>query len=254
MEIYVQYSLLFIAAIAGGAVNAFAGGGGFIVFPSLVLGGISSIKSNAMTCVSLWTGNVVSTKAFKNDIQVASKDLTYLLVISGAGGLCGSVLMVITNPEIFKSLVPYFHLLSWGTFSFSKPILRYFQNAGTASRHFTYTHSKLLPLFLINLYGGYFNAGIGIMILTVFTLYGMKNLNEMNGLKVLMVSVNNGIAAVCFIFSGLIDWPITIVLIAGALIGGYYGAQLARTMNQEIVRKAIIVVGGLIAVYFFMMK
>ena len=252
MEIY-QYVLLFLSAIAGGALNAFAGGGGFILFPSLVLNGMSSIKANAMTCVSLWPGNMLSAKAFQNDIQVKRRDLTFLLIISGAGGLCGAILMIMTNPEVFKSLVPYFHLLSWGTFTFSKPILRYFQKVSGDNQHFQYSHKQILPLFLINLYGGYFNAGIGIIILTLFTLYGMKNLNEMNGLKVVMVSVNNGIAAACFIFSGLVDWNITIVLVAGAMIGGYYGALFSRKINQETVRKAIIVVGALMAIYFFMM-
>lgn len=253
MENYLQYGLVFLAAIAGGAVNAFAGGGGFIVFPSLVLNGVSSIRANAMTCVSMWFGNVASVKAFKNDIYVMPKDLKILLVISGIGGLCGAFVMVITDPEVFKSLVPYFHLVSWGTFAFSKSILSYFQKKTTGSGHFEYTHKKLIPLFLINFYGGYFNAGIGIMILTLFTLYGMKELNEMNGLKVLMVTVNNGIAALCFIFSGLIDWKITAILTIGGIIGGYYGAVFSRHMNQELVRKLIIVIGGLIAVYFFTM-
>lgn len=253
MENYLQYGLLLLAAIVGGAVNAFAGGGGFIVFPSLVLNGVSSIRANAMTCVSMWFGNVASVKAFKNDIHIMPKDLKILLVISAIGGLCGAFVMVITDPEVFKSLVPYFHLVSWGTFAFSKSILGYFQKVSAASKHFEYSHKKLIPLFLINFYGGYFNAGIGIMILTLFTLYGMKELNEMNGLKVLMVTVNNGIAALCFIFSGLIDWKITFILTIGGIIGGYYGAVFSRHLNQELVRKLIIVIGGLIAVYFFTM-
>ncbi|MCM0667643.1 sulfite exporter TauE/SafE family protein [Flavobacterium tyrosinilyticum] len=253
MENYLQYGLLLLATIVGGAVNAFAGGGGFIVFPSLVLNGVSSIRANAMTCVSMWFGNVASVKAFKNDIRIQSKDLKIVLLISGIGGLCGATVMVMTDPKLFKSLVPYFHLISWGTFAFSKPILAYFQKVASGSGHFQYSHGKILPLFLINFYGGYFNAGIGIMILTLFTLYGMKDLNEMNGLKVLMVTVNNGIAALCFIFSGLIDWKITLVLTIGGIIGGYYGAVFSRNMNQELVRKLIIVVGGIIAVYFFTM-
>jgi uncharacterized membrane protein YfcA len=253
METYLQYFLLFLSAVAGGALNAFAGGGGFIVFPSLVLNGVSCIKANAMTCVSLWPGNIVSAKAFHNDIQIGNKDLRYLLLISGFGGLCGAIMMIMTNPGVFKSLVPYFHLLSWGTFTFSKSIMKYFQRSTGENQHFQYSPKKILPIFLLNLYGGYFNAGIGIMILTLFTLYGMKNLNEMNGLKVVMVSINNGIAAVCFIFSGLIDWPITFILVIGAIIGGYYGALSARKINQEIVRKGIIVVGALMAIYFFLM-
>ncbi|MDR7369990.1 sulfite exporter TauE/SafE family protein [Flavobacterium aquidurense] len=252
METY-KYILLFLSAIAGGALNAFAGGGGFIVFPSLVLNGISSIRANSMTCVSLWLGNIVSAKAFQKDIRISATDLKYLLMISGLGGLCGAILMIFTNPEVFKALVPYFHLVSWGTFAFSKSILKYFQKGAKENQHFVYTHSKILPIFLINLYGGYFNAGIGIIILSFFTLYGMKNLNEMNGLKVVMVSVNNGIAAVCFIFSGLVDWDITLVLIVGALAGGYYGALFSRNINQEVARKGIILVGGVMAIYFFMM-
>ena len=251
METYLIYVLLFISAVVGGILNAFAGGGGFIVFPSLILGGFSTLKSNAIACVALWTGNLVSARTFKNDISIQKKDLVYLLSTTLAGAICGAILMVLTDPQVFKSLVPYFHLISWLMFCFSQPLLRLMKKGRREHQHFQFSIGKLLPLFLVNLYGGYFSAGIGIMVLSLFSLFGMRNLNEMNGLKTVLVSVNNGIAAIIFIFSGFVELKVTLILITGAMIGGYYGAKISRKLNQEVVRKAIMVIGGLIAIYFF---
>lgn len=254
MEQYTLEILLFSAAVAGSVLNAVAGGGGFIAFPSLVFAGSSPVSANAISTVALWPGNIASAKAFQNDIKASRRTLIYLLFISGLGGFLGAMLLILASSKTFEFLVPYFLLFSWLLFSFSSKILEYFKSKKQTQESFVYDHKKFAALLILGIYGGYFGAGLGMMVLTVFTFYGMKNLNEMNGLKVLMVAVNNGVAALTLLFSGFIDWHFTLVMIAGAIIGGYYGASLTRKINQDILKKIIIIIGGLITLYFFMAK
>lgn len=254
MNEYLEYSMLFLAGLVGGALNAIAGGGGFITFPSLIFAGANQVNASAISTVALWPGNMASAKAFQDDIKISKRSVIYLLVIAGLGGLVGAYLLVTVSPKTFEFLVPYFLLTSWLMFAFSGKILNFFRAHINVQDSFEYSHRKAIPLFLLSIYGGYFGAGLGMMILTLFTLYGMNNLNEMNGLKVLMVSVNNGIAAIAFIISGIIVWNFAIVMFFGAIIGGYYGASLTRTIPQSLVKKVIIVIGGVITLYFFIYK
>lgn len=254
MESYAFDILLFFAALAGSVLNAVAGGGGFIAFPSLVFAGASPVSANAISTVALWPGNIASAKAFQNDIKASRRTLLFLLSISGLGGFLGAMLLIFASSKTFEFLVPYFLLFSWLLFSFSAKILDYFKSRNEGQTSFTYDHKKFAPLLVLGIYGGYFGAGLGMMVLTVFTFYGMKNLNEMNGLKVLMVAVNNGVAAFTLLFSGFINWHFTFIMIAGALIGGYYGASLTRKINQDLLKKIIIVIGGIITLYFFIAK
>lgn len=246
--------LLFFAAIVGGILNAAAGGGGFIAFPSLVFAGATPISANAISTVALWPGNIASAKAFEDDIKVSKRSMIYLLSIAAFGGFVGAFLLMLISSKTFEFLVPYFLLVSWLLFSFSSKILEYFNSKIQKESSFIYDHKKLFILLVLSIYGGYFGAGLGMMVLTVFTFYGMKNLNEMNGLKVLMVAVNNGVAAFTLLFSGFIDWHFTIIMIIGALIGGYYGAAMTRRINQDLLKKMIIIIGAVITLYFFIAK
>lgn len=254
MEQYASQILLFFAALAGSVLNAVAGGGGFIAFPSLVFAGSSPVSANAISTVALWPGNITSAKAFEQDIKASRRSLVYLLSIAGFGGFLGAMLLILASSKTFEFLVPYFLLFSWLLFSFSSKILKYFKSKTQKQNSFIYDHKKFPALLVLSIYGGYFGAGLGMMVLTVFTFYGMKNLNEMNGLKVLMVAVNNGVAAFTLLFSGFIDWHFTVIMIAGALIGGYYGASMTRRINQDVLKKIIIIIGAVITLYFFIAK
>lgn len=254
MEQYASQILLFFAGLAGSVLNAVAGGGGFIAFPSLVFAGATPVSANAITTVALWPGNIASAKAFERDIKASKRSLIYLLSISGLGGFLGAMLLILASSKTFEFLVPYFLLFSWLLFSFSSKILEYFKTKTEEESSFNYNHKKFVGLLILSIYGGYFGAGMGMMVLTIFTFYGMKNLNEMNGLKVLMVAVNNGVAAFTLLFSGFINWHFTIIMVVGAVIGGYYGAALTRKINQEVLKKIIIIIGAFITLYFFIAK
>lgn len=113
------------------------------------------------------------------------------------------------------------------------------------------TMLHLVIIFLIGIYGGYFGAGLGMILLTALSLIGLKSINEMNGIKVVLVSFNNGFAAITFIFSGIVLWQHTVIMLAGALIGGFYGAKLARKIKQEILQTFVMAIGAIITLMFF---
>lgn len=247
----VTFSILFSAAIVGSSLNAVAGGGGFISYPSLIFCNIPPINANGISTVALWPGNITSAIAYKSDLNLSVKFIVYFIIAISLGGFIGAYLFLITTSKVFSNFVPFFLLFTWLLFVFSNK-LRDFLSTNTRNFNFlkpNYYH--IVCMFLIGIYGGYFGAGLGMIILTVFSLIGLKNLNEMNGIKVILVSFNNGIAAFTYIFSGIIIWQNTLVMIAGALIGGFYGAKLTRQIKQESLRTFIIIIGAITTVIFF---
>tara|TARA_R110000868_G_scaffold81946_2_gene231732 strand:+ start:42760 stop:43530 length:771 start_codon:yes stop_codon:yes gene_type:complete len=246
-----NFTVLFLAAICGGALNAVAGGGGFIAYPSLLFCNIPPINANGISTVALWPGNIASAFSFKKDIRLSSKFILYFAAAISFGGLIGAYLFLNTSSKTFSSLVPFFLLFTWFLFVFSDKLRSYFSTHTTSFNLIKPNFSHLIFMFLIGIYGGYFGAGLGMIILTAFSLIGLKNLNEMNGIKVILVSFNNGIAAITYVFSGIIVWDYALIMVAGALIGGFYGAKLTRQIKQETLKKFVIVVGAVITVILF---
>lgn len=243
--------ILFFAAILGSSLNAVAGGGGFISYPSLILCNIAPLNANGISTVALWPGNITSAIAFKKDIQLSVEFILYFIVSISLGGFAGAYLFLNTDSKVFSYFVPFFLLFTWLLFVFSNTLRNYFISNSTNFSFIRPNYLHIVFMFFIGIYGGYFGAGLGMILLTAFSLIGLKNLNEMNGIKVILVSFNNGIAAFTYIFSGIIIWQHTLVMLAGALIGGFYGAKLTRQIKQETLRYFIILIGAIITVIFF---
>lgn len=245
---FYDFVLLFISGLAGGALNATVGGGWFIVFPNLIYYGRQPVSSNAITTTTLWSGHLASMKTEQVRIPVDKNIKRYFCIISLVGGTAGAFLLVIFSHQIFEFVGPYLLLCSWLMFTFNKTILSYFDSK--EDKVFEYSHSKLISLFLLNVYGSYFGAGVGMMFIALLRYYGLKDDRQLNGLKDMMVAVNNGIAVLIFIYSGLIHWPFAIVLITGSVIGGYYGVKLSNKVNMKVIKRLMIVIGALITLYF----
>lgn len=243
--------ILFIAAIIASSLNAVAGGGGFISYPSLIFCNILPINANGISTVSLWPGNIASAKAYQKDIKLPMRLLLFFILAISLGGLVGAFLFINTTTKVFNGFVPFFLLFTWLLFVFSNSLRSYFSNKLNIFSFENSNFFHLLSIFLIGIYGGYFGAGLGMILLTAFSIIGFKNLNEMNGIKVVLVSFNNGIAAFIFIFSGIVIWEHTIIMIIGALIGGFYGAKVARRIEQQKLKNFIITVGAFITIIFF---
>jgi uncharacterized membrane protein YfcA len=248
---------LFFAAFLGGTVNSVGGGGSFISFPALLFTGMPAIPANATNTVALWPGTLASSVAYRNSFTADARRLIPpLLGICVIGGILGAVILLRTPPATFMHLVLWLLLLATLLFVFSGRMTSWIRNrTGHAPGDKTIPRglfiAGLLIQLMIAMYVGYFGAGTGILVLALLALLGMENIHAMNGMKTLLVSVANGVAIVTFICARVIVWPQALLMILGAVLGGYGGAYLAQKMNPRQVRRLVIVIGFVMSGYFF---
>jgi uncharacterized membrane protein YfcA len=257
-----QIVILFGVAILGGAVNSVAGGGTLLTFPTLLMAGQPAILANATNTVALWPGALSSYWGYRSELGYHHREVLLLSVPSFLGGVLGAVLLVVTDETIFALLVPYLILLATGLFMLQGPLSRWQRwragppvEAALAGRESAagaaFGHAAtplrwmavLISQFLIGVYGGYFGAGIGILMLAAYGILGFSNIHQANAIKNLNGMFINGIAAAIFIYKGLIVWPIALLMAAGAIFGGFAGAGTARRLGQKNVRRLVILIG-----------
>ncbi len=240
-----QASLIFLAAMLAGMINSVAGGGTLVSFPALVWAGHDPVVANATNAFGLVPGGLSSAYGYRREILEAPRGFHYLLISSLIGGVIGAVLLKLTPTEVFAALVPFLVLFATILFMAQEPIQRWLKT-GDVAQH-SITTSWLIGAsfyqFLVAVYGGYFGAGIGILMLAVLGVMGLKDIHQMNGLKNIFGATINGVAAVYFAFVGLIDWPSAALVAAGSIIGGYGAAGIARKIGQQAVRRIVIIIG-----------
>lgn len=246
---------LFVVALFGGALNAVAGGGSFIGVPALLSVGIAPVAANATTTLAMWPGSLSSAIAYREEIVRARHWLVTLGVASVAGGLVGGWLLIRTTDQRFLELLPWLMLAAAVTFTLGGRVADWLlKRSGSASKKDEAPKVPawiLLFQFVIAIYGGYFGGGMGIMMLAAFSVAGMVDIHEMNGIKTLAAVAINGVALVEFIVHGAIAWAPGLVMVGGAIIGGYYGAFLARRVPPRVVRTIVIVIAWTMTAYFF---
>jgi len=238
------------AAAVAGAINAIAGGGTLVSFPSIVALGVPPLVANATNAVALWPGAFGSLWAYRAEIAGARSWATRFALPSVAGGAAGALLLLSTPSDRFEQVVPFLVLAATVLFMAQGPMTRRLrQRADT--KHYDVAGKALPPppliyllyQFGVGVYGGYFGAGIGILMLAVLGAMGLTNIHRMNGLKNWGALCINAVAALIFSASGVVHWPFAIVMAVGGLIGGYGGAWLAQRVAQVWVRRAISAIG-----------
>ena len=246
--------LLFFAAVAGGAINSVAGGGSFLGFPALLLTGIPPINANATNTMALWPGTVASASAYRR--RLAGEDGKFLFPLIAAavtGGLLGATILLQTPQKSFLHLIPY--LLSAATLIFAAS-----GRIGDFVRSYTgHSHKRTKKAvwiaaaveLVIATYIGFFGAGAGILMLAMLAMLGIESIHTMNAYKTILGSIGNGIAIVAFIVRGAIYWPQAILMLVGAILGGYFGAHYAQKVNPRYVRSIVIAIGAAMSIYFF---
>lgn len=242
-----HYALIFASAFAAGSINSVAGGGTLITFPTLIWLGVSAKLANGTSTVALWPGSVASVWGFRRELEGADRRLLSLLVPSVVGGIAGALLLVVTPTEVFDRLVPFLILFATILFMAQEPIQRRFN---LAEAHESRSHWLSWSMFfqlLVGIYGGYFGAGIGILMLAALSLMGHSDIHQMNGIKNMLATCINGLAAALFIYNGLVIWQDAFVMMGGAILGGIGGAGLARRAGRTAVRRVVIAVGFLMA-------
>lgn len=242
--------LVMLAAAVGSAVNSIAGGGTLVTFPALVALGVPPIVANATSTVALWPGALGSIWGYRAELAGARAWATRFAIPSALGGLAGALLLLRTPSERFDSLVPWLVLGATLLFLGQRPAMRIIRsrstdpNAGQSGSGDSIPGFPLLAFqFGVAVYGGYFGAGIGILMLAALGFMGFSNIHRMNGLKNWGGLCINAVAALTFAFQDIVNWPVAIAMALGAIAGGYGGSRLAQRVPQEWVRRAVVAIG-----------
>ncbi len=247
---------LFLAAMLAGAVNSVAGGGSLISFPALVAFGQPAILANATNTAALWPGTLSSALAYRRDTEMHNDLLLTLLLPSVLGGLLGAFVLVITPPLLFDRVVPFLVLFATLLFAGRDVIARITGRHRGGEEHVTAVARAggfVFQLFVAT-YGGYFGAGIGILMLGSLSVMGLHDIHRMNGLKTILGTLINVIAFVFFACKGLVVWRLAAVMAVGAILGGWIGARTAKRVDQRWLRAFVIVLGLVVSAWLFLKR
>lgn len=237
--------MLIAAAFFAGIVNTIAGGGTFLTFPALLMVGVPPVIANATGAVAVLPGYLGGTLGFRRELTSIPRRQMYQLMITGAvGGTIGALLLSVSSNRAFMIIVPFMLLAGSLIFLFGDRL-----NHRLASRERKFSPS-LVGLLIVCIYGGYFNGGLGIILLAVFNLWGMRNVNIMNGLKNAMSLVLSSASVAAFAMAGLVDWKLASVMMISATAGGYLGAPLARWIPAIAVRILVALIGFSMSTFF----
>jgi len=246
-------AVAFGAALLAGAINSVAGGGTLVSFPALIWIGLPSVTANATSTVGIWPAAASSLWGYRREVRSSEPRMLLLLLPSIIGGIAGALLLRWTPPAIFDALVPFLILFATLLFMAQDPIQRKLKTTDAAAHQSNrwLTGAMLFQLF-VALYGGYFGAGIGILMLAAMSIMGLTDIHQMNGLKNFFGGSINGVAAIYFIWARMVYWPYVIIMALGAIAGGYAGAGLARKVGRKAVRRMVIAIGFGMAVSLFL--
>lgn len=241
------------AAFLAGGINSVAGGGTLVTFPTLIWLGLPSITANATSTVAIWPGTLGSIWGFRREFANADPVMRFLAIPSLIGGAAGALLLRITPTAVFDRLVPVLILFATILFMVQSPIQRRL-NSVHARTHRSHNWLVLGTFFqlIVGLYGGYFGAGIGIMMLSALAILGMTDILHMNALTSFFGLCINGVAAGLFIWSHMVFWPYVLVMAICAIVGGYGAAGVARRIGRVAVRRFVIAVGFTISAVLFL--
>lgn len=247
--------ILLTAAFLGGILNAVAGGGSFLTLPALIFVGAPAVTANATGTVALLPGYFASAWGFRRQLRGASPiSLPQLAGVSLFGGAVGALLLLLTSDEFFKQLVPWLLLFATAMFAFAPRLLKSNKKASVTKEHGESLAGKplyILGIFIVSIYGGYFNGGLGIMLLALLALLGHQNLLAMNALKNLLSVALTLIAVVLYAAGNIVDYTATLTMTPAAIGGGFFGAWLGQRVPAQYIRYTAIASGLIIAVLFF---
>lgn len=266
----IEVAVVAAAAFVAGAVNSVAGGGTFFSFPALLAVGVPPVVANASNAVALWPGSVAGTWAFRRELRRFAPQLPWLSAIALVGGLGGGLLLLRTSNARFSVLIPWLLLLATLLFAFSGPLSNGIRTLSSRAR------ARVVPrtgdpcraqsgdpssrrfgvggyLFqaVVSVYGGFFGAGMGILMIASLAIQGFDDLSEINALKNWLATVIYSVAVVAFVLAGAVSWPHTLVMVVTATIGGYVGAAWARRIPPRLLRRFIVGFGAVLSAWYF---
>ncbi len=241
-----NFLVLAAAAFFAGVLNTVAGGGTFLTFPALVYAGVPPVAANATSTVAVFPGYLGGAIGFRKEIAALDRKLLLRIIAATAiGGLAGSLLLLASSNEAFSVVVPFLLAFATLAFAFGDRVQAWTRERRSGS------NQSMIGATLVSIYGGYFNGGLGIMLLALFSVWGMRDLNVMNGLKSALSFLLSAISVATFAIAGIVEWPQAVVMMVAATVGGYAGAPLARALPRRAVRGVVILVGASMSAVFF---
>lgn len=241
-------AILLLAAFLAGALNAAAGGGTFLTLPALMFAGLPPVAANATGSVALLPGYVASTFGFREDFAAARPaGFRGSIAAAAVGGALGAVLLIVTPNHAFRVIVPWLMLIATLLFAGGPWLLARLHRTRPAS-----AAAFLAGVGLTSVYGGYFNGGLGVILLAVLGLLGQTRLNFMNGYKNLVSAILTAIATVVYALGGTVAWIPALIMMLAAIAGGYLGARAARRLPAAVLRWGIVGVGAASTALFFL--
>ncbi|MSV27516.1 MAG: sulfite exporter TauE/SafE family protein [Bryobacterales bacterium] len=248
-------SLLWLCAAAflGGAINAVAGGGTLLTFPAL-LAILNPVAANATSTLALFPGSLAGAWGYRRELAEVQPMLARLWLPSLIGGVIGSLAVTRFPEKVFESLVPWLLLAASTLMLLQKPIMRWIGAHPHAEPAASTAAAVVFFQLLVGIYGGYFGAGIGILMLSSLSLMGIGNVHRMNALKTILAATMNGATVAVFMFERIIIWKYALIMAAAAIAGGYLGARGARRLSQKVVRGIVLVIGFSVSGYYLYRK
>lgn len=247
-----DFVLIGLAALVGGAVNALAGGGTLITFPMLTAVGVPVVAANVTNTVALCPGYLGGAFAQRSDLEGNRRRLWLMALTGVVGGLVGGVLLLNTGEKLFRTLVPYLILLASGLLAVQEPVRKWLVRRSRSMERGD-KHDEAVALLLVAsaaVYGGYFGAGLGVIILAVLGIVLSESLTRLNALKQLVSLFTNVAAAIFFVFSGKVVWSAALVMAVGALVGGTMGGRLAGRVQPATLRWIVVTIGVVIGIIY----
>jgi len=241
-----ELSLLASASFIAGIINSIAGGGSFLTFSALVFTGVPTIAANATSAVAVFPGYLSGALGFAKELKEYPKSKFLLLItLSIMGGIGGSLLLLITPASVFSYIIPW--LLGFATllFAFGDFVAKWAKKNSNSNGFL-----GNLTTLIVCIYGGYFNGGLGIILLALFSTLGMRDIHLMNGLKNIMSFALSAASVVTFAIAGIVFWQQAIIMMIAATIGGYFGVVVARKLSKNTIRMIIVIIGLIMTVIF----
>jgi len=241
--------ILVSIGLVGGIWNAIAGGATLFTFPALMVAGLPPIVANATNYVAMLPSNAAALPAYRRELRGVGRKLVPLLVVSGLGAISGSLLLLVSEPDLFAILIPFLILLATLFFAFGDHLRKRMMSiiGETQSGVMIY-----VTLFVASIYGGYFGAGLGIILLAIAQVLGFSDFHVANSIKNLLATSFTLLSIGVFDVGGLIAWPEALTMMIGSTAGGYLGGHFGRKVNQAVLKKIVIAFGFILsAVYFW---
>lgn len=249
----IALSFAFLAAIAAGIINAIAGGGTLVTFPVLTAIGIPPVAANVTNTIALCSGLLSGTYAQRKDFKAQKERLWKILPFGIAGGIAGGLILLNTKESSFKTLIPYLILMATLLLAIQVPVKNWVALRLQKKEHKKHsTIGMYVLIFFAAIYGGYFGAGLGIILMAVLGLVIDDSLTSLNVLKQAISFTINVAAAIYFAFSGQVNWTVALVMTVGAITGGLIGGRLAGKLKPEILRWVVVSIGMVVAVVYFL--